>query len=206
MNGVGRFNVTLAPIVSGEEDVESLAAPLAIRLASVLGAEVMVISARLDLMAAYDPARRQYRARRLLEQLEGLPGDIVLGLTGLDLFLPVFTFVFGEAMLGGRCGVVSTYRLAPERYGLPADPERLASRLSREAVHEIGHCLGLVHCYDGFCAMAASHDSDMIDAKGDSFCTSCRSRAAMPHRTDRRPGVPLTAPVAAPVAAPVGRA
>lgn len=183
MSPIGRFHLTLAPFGLEAEEVETLVDALGVILASRLDAAIAVHPARLDLTAAYDPARRQYHARRLLDQLADLPGDVVLGLTGLDLYLPVFTFVFGEAKLGGRSGVVSIHRLAPERYGLPPDCDRLLGRLARESVHEIGHCLGLVHCPDTACAMAASHDPEMVDAKSDAYCADCRRRVAVP-----RPG------------------
>ena len=47
------------------------------------------------------------------------PDARVLGVTACDLFVPVLTFVFGEAQLDGNCAVVSTARLQEEFYGLP---------------------------------------------------------------------------------------
>jgi archaemetzincin len=170
------LSLTLAPFESDGSALMALAETLAPPLADLLSADIRLHPVRLDLMAAYDPARRQYRARRFLEQLEALPGEIVLGLTSLDLFLPVFTFIFGEAMLGGRTAIVSTYRLAAEHYGLSSDAPLLRERLAREAVHEIGHCFGLVHCTDGLCAMAASHNPEMIDTKSADYCAACREQ------------------------------
>ncbi len=185
-----RLKLTLAPFAGDGPDLISLAETLVPILSERLDADVVVRSVRLDLMAAYDPARRQYRARRFLDQLASQPGDVVLGLTLLDLFLPVFTFVFGEAMLSGRTAIVSAYRLAPEQYGLPADAALLAARLARESVHEIGHCLGLVHCNDGLCAMSASHDADMVDSKSDDYCARCRSMLRRPvAKAERLAGV-----------------
>ena len=46
----------------------------------------------------------------------------LLGITGLDLYIPILTFVFGEAQMGGPCAIVSYHRLAQEFYGLPARP------------------------------------------------------------------------------------
>ena len=42
-----------------------------------------------------------------------LPPDAAkaLALTDADLFIPILTFVFGEARLGGRAAVVSSARL-----------------------------------------------------------------------------------------------
>ena len=68
----------------------------------------------------------------------------MLGVTDRDLFIPILTYVFGEAQLGGRAAVVSTARLVEdvELFG----PQLLVERLAKEAVHEVGHAFGLLHC------------------------------------------------------------
>jgi archaemetzincin len=93
--------------------------------------------------------------------------------TGKDLFLPIFTFVIGEAYLGGRAAVVSTYRLSEESAGLPPRPRVLKARLLKEAVHELGHCHGLVHCPDWHCVMHASSTAEDVDLKSDEPCDEC---------------------------------
>jgi archaemetzincin len=123
---------------------------------------------------AWDLRRRQYETGRILKWLEsrhaGWPK--VLGLTDVDLFIPILTFVFGEAQLGGRAAVVSTARLLPGD-GSSAKP-LLAERLRKEALHELGHAYGLVHCGNPGCVMGRSPGVAEIDAKGPSFCTDCR--------------------------------
>ena len=37
---------------------------------------------------------------------EPIPGEL-LGVTAVDLYIPILTFVFGEAQIGGPCGLVS---------------------------------------------------------------------------------------------------
>ena len=100
----------------------------------------------------------------------------VLGVTGVDLYIPILTFVFGEAQMGGPCAVVSFHRLMQEFYGLPADPAVLIDRLIKEAVHEVGHTLDLTHCDDYSCAMAPSHAVEWIDLKGQMLCGSCQGQ------------------------------
>ena len=102
--------------------------------------------------------------------------DFVLGVTGSDLFMPVFTFVLGEAYLGGRAAVISTFRLDDQRYGLARNPELLATRLLKEAVHELGHCHGLVHCHDSKCVMYAAGGVEEVDLKSAELCFACRNR------------------------------
>ena len=101
----------------------------------------------------------------------------LLGVTQLDLYIPILTFVFGEAQLGGGSAVVSYHRLQQEFYGLPEDMDVLANRLLIEAVHELGHTLRLTHCHDYRCAMAPSHAVEWIDIKDSGFCEDCLARA-----------------------------
>jgi archaemetzincin len=107
----------------------------------------------------------------------GEPVWRVLGVTAADLYIPILTFVFGEAQVGGPCAVVSLHRLRQEFYGLPPDPELLQQRLLKEAVHELGHTMSLTHCEDYSCVMAASHAVEWIDMKEAGLCELCHSRA-----------------------------
>ena len=130
----------------------------------------------LDVTSAYDVRRSQYYSTAILQQMErSLDSDArILGVTGCDLFVPVLTFVFGEAQLDGHCAVVSTARLKDEFYGLPGSAELLRDRLIKEAAHELGHTFGLRHCADWRCVMSSSHAVERLDVKGAEFCKSCR--------------------------------
>ena len=125
---------------------------------------------------SFDPRRGQHSSTRILRWLEASrrPGATkVLALTDVDLFIPVLTFVYGEAQLGGSAAVVSTARLAD---GSGADPLVLVTRLLKEAVHELGHTFGLLHCDAPVCAMSRSVNLPHVDGKGDALCGDCRSR------------------------------
>ncbi len=130
---------------------------------------------------SYDPRRRQHASGAILRFLvEHRPAGAakVLGITDVDLFIPVLTYVFGEAQLGGGAAVVSTARLR-ER----ATPRLFLARLAKEAVHELGHTFGLVHCDGSGCVMRRSGTLFEVDAKGTGLCPACRLRLGEP-----RPG------------------
>jgi archaemetzincin len=127
---------------------------------------------------AFNVSRQQYSSTEILAGLAGraLPGTRLLAVTSSDLYVPVLTFVFGEAQLEGACAVVSTWRLRQEFYGLPADARLLQDRLLKEAVHELGHTFALAHCQEYECVMAPSHAVEWIDLKSHLFCPGCRER------------------------------
>jgi archaemetzincin len=129
-----------------------------------------------DIGFSFDEKRRQFYSTAILQYLEraGDPDARVLGVTAADLFVPVLTFVFGEAQLDGNCAVVSTARLAEEHYGMPPREDLLRERLAKEAAHELGHTFGLRHCADWRCVMASSHAVERLDVKGAEFCPHCR--------------------------------
>ena len=125
---------------------------------------------------AFDQKRRQYASTPVLEMLiRACPTDAarLVGLTERDLFIPVLTFVFGHAQLGGRVAVVSLARLRQEFYGLEPDAAVFLERARKEALHETGHTFGLVHCADRSCAMSLSTRVQQIDQKLAAFCPAC---------------------------------
>jgi archaemetzincin len=85
----------------------------------------------------------------------------------------VLTFVFGQSQLDGSGAVVSIHRLRPEYYGLPRDEGLTVERAIKEAVHELGHAFGLVHCPDYTCVMHASTYVEEVDLKGSGYCDAC---------------------------------
>src|SRR5574341_1544872 len=127
----------------GAEDVEpGLMEWLGTRLARTFGVPARAVDRAEGPADAFDPARRQFSSTRILRwTLAHHPADAlkILSITDGDLFIPVLTFVFGEAQVGGMAAVVSTARLRAEFYGLPPDRGRLRARLEKECVHELGH-------------------------------------------------------------------
>jgi len=156
----------------GRERLESLAA----ELEGTFRTSCRVRDGVMDARFAHNPKRGQYHSTAILERLQSISvngSSRLLGITAVDLFVPIFTFVFGEAQLAGNCGVASLYRLSEEHYGLPADEDKLRDRLTKEAVHELGHTYGLRHCEDWQCVMASSHSVELVDVKSARFCGEC---------------------------------
>lgn len=125
---------------------------------------------------AYDPQRGQYSSAHILRQLIGkVPVDAVslLAVTRKDLFIPMLSFVLGQAQLSGPAAVVSLARLRQEFHGLPADRGLASTRAVKEAVHEVGHTVGLTHCADSGCPMSLSNTVRHVDAKGTTLCANC---------------------------------
>jgi archaemetzincin len=155
----------------GLEDLEELAAALA----RTFRTPCQIRPESFDLSFALEAKRDQFHSTAILQQLErrSAPGARVLAVTACDLYVPVLTFVFGEAQLEGNCAIVSTARLREEFYGLPERPDLLRERLLKEGTHELGHTFGLRHCPDWQCVMAASHAVERVDVKGAGFCREC---------------------------------
>jgi|SRR6516162_4097541 archaemetzincin len=138
-----------------------------------------LVSPGLEISFAFHAERQQYHSSEILARMQSLVNQDtwkLLGVTSLDLYIPILTFVFGEAEVGGASALVSYHRLRQDFYGLPKDLDLLANRLLIEAVHELGHTLRLTHCEDYRCAMAAAHAVEWIDIKDSGYCEACMSR------------------------------
>ena len=181
-------------ILAGLGAAPGAAAPLTVRLISVgtlppamlgflqeglrreLGA-VVRMGGNLPLPASCLEGRSQYPGEPFLAALAAVQGpgaEMILGVTGVDLTVPGLNFVFGLADPQSRCAVISLARLYPEFYGQSRNPGLFKARAVKEAVHELGHLLGLGHCPDPACVMAFSNSLSDTDRKGSGFCQHCR--------------------------------
>lgn len=139
-----------------------------------------VSTVRIDPAEAFHPARRQYHSTQILSRVAALSeasSRQVLGVASVDLFIPILTFVFGEAQLGKTAAVISTHRLQQAFYGLEPDDKLFYERVEKEAVHELGHTFGLVHCKRFDCVMHFSNSIEQVDLKSNIFCESCEELA-----------------------------
>jgi archaemetzincin len=126
---------------------------------------------------AYDPKRHQYQSIEMMKMLAKLSpidnGSRILGVTDVDLAIPMLTFLFGQAQFDGPIAVVSLCRLHQEFYGMPAQESLLRERAVKEVLHELGHTFGLVHCSEETCAMSLATHIELVDAKAEQFCARC---------------------------------
>ena len=137
---------------------------------------VVVKEMHLDLSEFFDAGRRQYNGDKLLravDQVYSSEPDKTLGLFNVDLFIPILTYIFGQAQLGGRTGIASLYRLSNERYGIVDQGDYLLERFKKEVIHELGHLFGLIHCHTPTCVMRSSTYVEDIDQKEAQLCIKC---------------------------------
>lgn len=126
---------------------------------------------------AYDKGREQYNSKLILRRLiNHLPKNSFkfMGVTQVDLFVPILKYVFGVAQMQGPCSVISTHRLYPEFYEESSNQGLFLERVQKTALHELGHCFGLIHCRDRHCIMYSSTRIQDTDLKKIDFCPSCR--------------------------------
>jgi len=127
----------------------------------------------------YSPDRNQYLSTGFIEQsvaqTSHISGKIIM-ITELDIYVPVLTFLFGEAQLNGKLSVVSIFRLHEEFYSGITDNELLFERAIKEVLHELGHNFGLIHCRDWDCVMHSSNSVEEVDIKGNTYCNNCKNQ------------------------------
>lgn len=165
--------IYLAPIGTVDDDI---LAALETSLWHAFGFEVRRMKPFGDPSYAFDWQRNQYSSTMILRELvRQCPPDAVrlLAVTEFDLFIPMLSFIYGQAQLEGRVSIVSLARLRQEFYTLPANRILALARLLKEALHELGHTFGLTHCIEKGCPMSLATNIHHLDLKGSDFCKSC---------------------------------
>lgn len=145
-------------------------------LRKILIEKTELLNLNLDIEEAYSKERAQYYSTQIIsdaiKKTDSLNGKIII-LTDVDLYIPVLTFVFGEAQLKGNYSIVSVCRLHEEFYSGITDEKLLHERTMKEILHELGHNFGLLHCIDWDCVMHSSTSIEEVDIKGSNYCKDC---------------------------------
>jgi archaemetzincin len=136
-----------------------------------------IVPDKAQFQLAFNKQRNQWNSFKLLgcllKKFRHNKETKILALFDLDAYSNAFEFVFGEAYYQGRVAAVYLPRLRQEFYGLKPNPSLFYDRLVKEAVHELGHVFGFVHCKNPLCVMHFSISLQYVDTKKRSFCQSC---------------------------------
>lgn len=172
MTDLSQNKILISPIGIDEP---SLLEQLGEKVAGIFGYSVNICELLKDIEFAYSPERNQYNSTLIINKLsETAPADYlkVIAICKKDLFIPILTYVFGEAQLNGRSCVVSIYRLKDTKAIL--NPEGVfTERVIKEAVHELGHTFSIRHCSDNTCVMHYCRSLGDVDNKKIQMCRYC---------------------------------
>jgi len=165
-------NIVISPIGKVEADILK---SISREIGRIFGYQTDVIPLLQDVIFALDPSREQYHSTLILEKLAKMAppeSEKIVAITDEDLFIPILTYVYGEAQLGGKACIVSTHRLN-EGISPISNPRAYQSRIVKEAIHELGHTFRLKHCPDNTCIMHYCHTVEDVDKKSDQLCRYC---------------------------------
>ncbi len=152
-------------------------------LSRAFNAYTRVISIENIPSECYNPLRGQYRADLVNIWLMSKYGrdlrgnDYVVAILDVDAYVPGLNFVFGLASPSMRVASIYTYRLRFTYPGLKLKKDELFMlRIRKEVMHEVGHLLGLDHCYNSKCVMYFSNSILDTDNKDWRYCPECASK------------------------------
>ncbi|MBI9086266.1 MAG: zinc metallopeptidase [Desulfobacterales bacterium] len=149
---------------------------LAAHISGYLNLDASVLPPLYHPAYALNRQRLQYDAGVILKEMESTPFDgmdKVIGVLGVDLFVPIFTHVFGEARQGGKAALVSLSRLGEKTVGSMPMSSAVLERAAKITLHELCHLYNLSHCMDPNCLMHFSGDLNQLDQTPFSFCRYC---------------------------------
>jgi len=127
---------------------------------------------------AFEERRLQYDAGIILDTLsaDSFKGcQKVLGVLNVDIFIPIFKHVFGEARQGGRIAIISLYRLGQQHDRSVVSRSELYARAAKVALHELGHLFNLQHRDNENCLMHFSGALAELDTLSFTLCRYCKA-------------------------------
>ena len=146
-------------------------------VAKILALPVRVLRPQPLPEETFHIVRGQYHSTQILEYLlsEHDSGAFrILGVTSVDLYIPILTFVFGEAQLNGKAAVISLFRPRGDADGTNPPLAVVLKRLIKLSIHELGHTFGLGHCREEGCLMGFSANLEKFDQKNLALCDYCQ--------------------------------
>lgn len=144
------------------------------KIQTIFNFKTATIPVLSDISFAYNENRKQYHSTPILQSLaDHAPSHClkIVGIATVDLFIPILTHVYGEAQLGGKACIISTFRLHSHK-----DTESiflLHERMAKEVIHELGHTFNLRHCDSHRCIMHYCRSIQDVDAKSNQLCRYC---------------------------------
>lgn len=168
-------NMVIGVLAIGEVPKDALKV-IAAHITGYLNLNTEILPSLAHPSYAHDPHRQQYDAGIIISNLEStLIHDIdkIIGVLNVDLFVPIFTHVFGEAREGGKYAVVSMHRLGGKSNSRRPLSPQLMERTAKVALHELGHLFNRVHCQDSHCIMHFTGRVEDLDEIPPYFCSYC---------------------------------
>ncbi len=131
----------------------------------------------------YNNSKKKFNASKILKKIKRkyLKKDFfrILGTLDEDIYTKNYHFVFGSANMNPGIGLISLTRLREDYYKKTSVIYRknetkkdIEDRIFKEAIHELGHTFGLIHC-NNLCVMRSSNSLKETDEKPSKFCNSC---------------------------------
>lgn len=105
-----------------------------------------------------------------------------LGIMDEDIYVSTYNFIFGTARNPLKnysplspIALISITRLREEFWDKPKDQALFELRMFKEAIHELGHTFGLLHC-EKECVMIFSNWIGDTDKKPPYYCKECSEK------------------------------
>ncbi|MBT8352572.1 MAG: archaemetzincin family Zn-dependent metalloprotease [Deltaproteobacteria bacterium] len=149
---------------------------IAAHISGYLDLSAIILPGVKNFTDSFNENRLQYDVAKTLQKLESINVkgvDKILGILTVDLYVPIFTYVFGEAKQGGKAAVISLYRLGKGANEKTQPSSTVLERAAKVALHELGHLYSLFHCTNEHCLMHFSGGLQDLDGSPLYFCRYC---------------------------------
>jgi len=167
-NRVGIIPIGEVPVI--------LSQTIAAHISGYLDLSAIILPGLENFTDSFNENRLQYDVAKTLKKLESIREksiDKILGILTVDLYVPIFSYVFGEAKQGGKAAVISLYRLGKDTPGKAQPSPTVLERAAKVALHELGHLYNLFHCENEHCLMHFSGGLQDLDSSPLYFCRYC---------------------------------